>query len=77
MEMGNGILYHKFAISIAYLKRYVDPWNMLREGNLPRTVFRSRIWSKKGVVHTGYTYWNVKDVIVVRTDWAARWLVPK
>ena len=30
-----------------------------------------------GKVKPPCTYWNVMHVIVDRTDWAARWLVPK
>ena len=77
MEMGNGILDQGFAISIVYLRGNVELWNTFRGEKLPRQVLKLKIWSKRGSMGFENTYWNVKDVIVARTDWAARWLVPK
>ena len=77
MEMGNGILDHNLAVSITCLKGDVEPFNMFREGKVSRRVSRLKIWSKRGSMDSKNTYWNVIPVIVARTDWAARWLVPK
>lgn len=47
MEMGNGILDHNLAVSIACLRGDVEPCNMFREGKVSRRVSRPKIWSKR------------------------------
>ena len=62
MEMGQGILRWAFGVSVASFG-----------GGIKTGV----ILSVQGIIKTGNTYWNVMHVRVERTDWAARWVVPK
>ena len=71
MEMGKGILWSTVELLVlSFLRREdVEPWDMFREGVLPKHKSRSE--------KNENTYWNVRHVSVERTDWAARWLVSK
>lgn len=47
---------YDFKVSVAYLRGYMEPWNMSTENTLSRHVSRLKIWSKRGKRDSENTY---------------------
>lgn len=56
MNVQDTLLYYHFGVSVAFLKMYIESWNMSTEKALLRRVSRLNFWSKRGVIDSENTY---------------------